>query len=694
MQPPYLTCHDLAAAYDSKVLFKNLSFTVHPGERWGIVGPNGAGKSTLFKLIKGVIKPVEGSLSIKNNVRAAFIDQKIDIPENLTVENILRDALPIEYDTDRQLLMVEQEINDHTALIEADPNLLENERWMNKLTSLNTKIAEIAGVPTDNIIESALKLGFLTELSDRVFSQLSGGQQKRVQIISALLKNPNLILLDEPTNHLDVQTVEWLEEFLLKIAEEGFSSFGFRSKQEELDPVAFIIVSHDRALLDTLVNKIFEIEFGTARKYDGNYEQYNEQKIQYLITEEKVRTKMANTMRRELEWLREGVRARTTKQTARIKRAHDLDKKLQNKNIQANLSKSSDLAFNATMMDEKRDKDDVMVMRQMNLGQQELVKCEHATILHPASETNDRFIFKDLNLIIKPGVRLALLGPNGCGKSTLLRYIADRKPPFSGIIKYHDLCSMSYFDQKRDTLDYNETVKNNISSSGDQVFFSGKYIHIMAYLDRFLFSKGDVNRLVSELSGGEQARLLLAQLMLDQGNLLLLDEPTNDLDIPTLQILEKNLVDFDGGVLFTSHDRYFMQKVATSLLTFTGEKNNSSRWLYFADLNQALEHLEKFEEVNKQKSNLDTKKAQAKKQASYRDIRTEKVKTAPKNNKEIFELEKRIMEIESVLPELISELETLYAEQKIYKDTQPLIQKIEELKQELNAAYKKLEELT
>ncbi len=703
MQAPYLTCHNLAAAYDSRTLFKNLSLSIHPGERWGIVGPNGAGKSTLFKIIKGLLTPLEGSVSLKNNVRTAFIDQKINFSNTLTVEEIIRANLPLEFDTDKQIDELEAQINAHTALVEENLALLEDKKWVSKLTLLNEKIAEVNGAPTENIIQSALKLGYLNDISSRLFSELSGGQQKRVQIIASLLTNPNLILLDEPTNHLDIQTVEWLEEFLLKIAEEGFSSFGLNANHEEVEPVAFIIVSHDRALLDTLVNKIFEIEHGVAKKYDGNYEEYNEQKIQFLLTEERIRSKMANTMRRELSWLRDGVRARTTKQTARIKRAHDLDKKLQIKNQNANLKKASELSFSATMVTEQRDQDDGMITKQLNLGQQELVKCKQVSILHPASSDANRLIFKDLNLIIKPGSRLALLGPNGCGKSTLLRYIAQRIEPYSGVIKYHDLCSMSYFDQKRDTLDYTETVRNNIQSSGDQVFFGGKHIHVMSYLDRFMFAKEDVNRTVANLSGGEQARLLLAQLMLDQGNLLILDEPTNDLDIPTLQVLEKNLADFDGAVLFTSHDRYFMQKVATSILTFLGETKGISDWMMFPDLNQALDHLETLAEVSKetnQSSNTHSKNKNKQKnnklasaEKNHREMDSPRPYSASKHAKEIANLEERIETIEALIVNLNADLEALYTAQKPFTETQPIVEKIDGLKIELRQCYQKLENL-
>ncbi len=688
MEAPYLTCHNLSASYDSTMLFKELSFAVHPGERWGIVGPNGAGKSTIFKMIKGLLKPVQGIISVRNNVRVTFIDQKINFDENLTVEQILRESLPIEYDTDSRILKFEQDLEQHFKLTEANPNLLENEKWLEKFTDLNVQMSEVTGTPTNNIIQSALKAGNLLELALTSFKNLSGGQQKRVQIVAALLKNPNLILMDEPTNHLDVQTVEWLEEFLLQIVEQGFSLFGFKSNEREIEPVAYVIISHDRALLDTLVNKILEVEQGEAKQYEGNYEAYSQLKLEHMLVEEKTRSKMANTMRRELEWLRSGTKARTTKQTARIERAKALDKNLNAKEKKASLNKNAELTFSAQMVGEQRDKDDFIVARHHNLGEQELIKIQGVSLAHPASQHDEHFLFQNLNLIIKPRMRVAILGPNGSGKSTLLNYIVDKLKPHSGEIKFHDLTHISYFDQKRNNMDYNDTIRKNIAPEGDNVFFGGKYIHIMSYLERFLFYKYDVNRTVSELSGGEQARLLLAKLMLEQGNVLILDEPTNDLDIPTLQVLEKNLIDFNGGVLFTSHDRYFMQKVATTLLTYLGEINKNAQWGLFPDLNQALEHVEKFQEEQKASRKNQTKLVNKNNVENLTSsVENKKRKLSFKEQKEYDVLEKRILHLEEIIPPLSAKLDELYAAQKSPSETKKLVEEIDTFQKELNSCY-------
>ncbi len=707
MEAPYFTCHNLSASYDgSQILFKGLTFAIHPGERWGIIGPNGAGKSTIFKIIQGELKPVEGTISLRNQIRVAFITQKIIFNESLTVEEILRQALPFEYDTDARTEKVEKELEDHFKIYETDPSCYENEKWVEKCNVLNEALSQISGAPTNNIIQSALKVGQLIELKDNEFQNLSGGQQKRVQIISALLKNPNLIFLDEPTNHLDIQTVEWLEEFLLEVAEQGFSLFGFKANENEVEPVSFVIISHDRALLDTLVNKILEVEDNEAKIYQGNYEDYNQQKLELISTNEKTRMKLANTLRRELEWLRSGTKARTTKQSARIERTKALDAHVQVKDKKASQNKKADMTFSANMVSQYRDANDSILTKHHNLGEQELVRLKSVTLDHPGN-FQGRFIFKNLNLILKPRSRIAILGPNGCGKSTLLNFIAQKTNPQSGEIKFHDLTHISYFDQKRNNLDYSETIRTSILPEGDHVFFGGKYIHIMSYLERYLFSKSDTNRPISDLSGGEQARLLLAKLMLEQGNVLILDEPTNDLDISTLQVLERNLIEFNGGILFTSHDRYFIQRVATSILTYLGEKNNCGVWEMFPDLNQALDHIEKFKSekssVNFVKNNSQEKIQDQKKldepqkinsvenSSAEQEKRTKKLSF--KEQKEFDLLEKRIFEIEELLSKLTEQLNDSY--QNLNLKNQDEIKKLNEkialLQKELTSSYAKWE---
>ncbi|WP_186649199.1 ABC-F family ATP-binding cassette domain-containing protein [Fluviispira vulneris] len=693
---PYLSCYNLSTSYGSTQLFNNLSFTVHPGERWGIVGPNGAGKSTLFRLITGTQDADTGSISIRNGIRVAIVNQKYSFDIEKTVEEILRDSLPEEYDLDLQIKKIEEEIDKHSLLAEENPDITSDLQWGEKLSDLNDKLINISGVGTDNVILSALKAGKLLSLRDRRFKNLSGGQQKCVQIVSALLKNPQLILLDEPTNHLDVQTVDWLEEFLLEVVEQGVGLFGFKPKNESTEPVAFVIISHDRALLDTLVNKILEIEAGESKQYDGNYEAYSQLKLENEIVEQKTRSKMANLMRRELAWLRTGAKARTTKQKSRIDRALALDKTLNAKNQKANLPKNAEMNFDALMTDEQRNNEDNIIPVVRNLGEQELVRFKNVSIKHPAAADDNHFVFQNLEFVIKPKMRIALLGPNGCGKSTLMNLVVNQIKPDLGEITYHELVKISHFDQQRQKLDPNETVRSTIAPEGEYVHFAGKYMHIMSYLDRFLFFKFDANRKVGELSGGEQARLLLAKLMLEQGNLLILDEPTNDLDISTLQVLEKNLCDFQGGVLFTSHDRYFVQRVATGLFTFLGEKNKNGirtgEWLMLPDLDQALESMEKYKEIDPNKK--PTEKAPLEVENKNANSQTKKAKLSFKEQRELDEIEKKIENLEANIEQLAQKLENAYANNLPYNETALISSEIQTKQSDLDLCYLKWEELS
>lgn len=691
---PYLNAYNLSTSYSTTKLFEDLSFAIHPGERWGIVGPNGAGKSTLLRLIEGVQTPDSGVISIRNGIRIAILNQKYNFSLEKTVEEILREALPIEYDSDLQARNIENEIHEHTLILEKNSEYAVDEKWNDKLILLQDKLMNLSGMSTENIIQSALRLGNLTQLNRMKFGNLSGGQQKRVQIITALLKNPQLIFLDEPTNHLDIQTVEWLEELLLEVVEQGSRLFGFKNKNETTEPISFAIISHDRALLDTLVNKILEIEAGEFKIYEGNYESYSQAKLEANIIAEKSKAKMLNLMRRELAWLRTGAKARTTKQKSRIDRALALDKVLYSKEQKSLLAKNVEISFHAQMTDEQRNYDDTIISVLRNLGDQELIRLNQVSIVHPGAKLDENnFIFQNINFVIKPKMRIALLGPNGCGKSTLMDLIVNKRQPAKGQVFYHDLVQISYFDQHRKALDFNATVREYIVADNDFVYFGGKHLHIMSYLERFLFYKFDANRKIAELSGGEQARLFLAKLILDQANLLVLDEPTNDLDIPTLQVLEKNLIDFQGGVLFTSHDRYFVQRVATNLLTYVGVSKNkddrSAQWLLLPDLDQALVEMEKFNEnTNSEKINSKSN------EENIENNLNKKKKLSFKEQKEIESLEEKISLLENEIAVLNTKLNDSFSSTKNHEIINNISKDLQEKQRLLEQSFEKWHELS
>ena len=739
---PYLTAHKLQMTHGANLLFDELSFAVHPGERWGIVGPNGAGKSTLLKCLTGETKPDAGTVSLRSGLRFAVVSQRYGFDISKTVRTILSEALPPEFQTQKKIEEVQQQIEQLSFDAEKNQDLYHSDSWLGSLSKLQDELEKYAGIGEENILQSVIQLGGLEEHEGKTIAELSGGLQKRVQILAALLGNPQLVFLDEPTNHLDVATVDWLEEFLLDIVEQGVGFLGFRNIASE--PFSFVLVSHDRALLDTLVNRILEIEGGETRTYEGNFEAYSEQKLLIIEQNEKQRDRMANLYRRELAWLRRGPAARTTKQTARIERAQKLEGTLATKDAKVAIKGNSKIELTAELTSFKRNNEDALIEHTETLGEQQLLVLDAVTLAHPAypdplnadplnadqstqshqsaqasqSARSQQFgrpsvICHGLNLVLKPRTRLALVGPNGCGKTTLLKAMRGEVLPIQGEVKRHELLNLAYFDQHRAELQQQETVLKTVCAEGEYVFFGRKYIHVMSYLERFLFRRSDCDREVSALSGGEQARLLLAKLMLQHGNLLVLDEPTNDLDIPTLQTLEANLQDFSGAVVFTSHDRYFISRVSTEVLNFQGYKEvtlsggrkaTCGIWESYPDLGQALS----FWDLAKTKHGLAAgnaskaasagKGGQGSAGADKSNKRDKQESIAQKKlswseEKELLTLEASIPKDEAALAALTAELDTAYQSSVPFGEVQALAAKVATLQEQLAKANQRWEEL-
>ena len=365
-----------------------------------------------------------------------------------------------------------------------------------------------------------------------VVDSLSGGWRKRVALARELARRPDLLLLDEPTNHLDVESIEWIEELLAAA------------------PFATITVTHDRLFLQRVATRILELDrrnAGGLLSVAGDYAAYLRVKEETMHAQERREVVLRNTLRRETEWLRRGAAARTTKQQARIQRASVLSGEVAELGTR-NRQRGVALDFEA---EERRTR--------------RLIEARGVS-----KSYGGRVIFRDVDVLLAPGVRLGLLGANGCGKSTLIRVLLGEEPPSGGKITRADGLQVSYFAQSRDALDPEVTVANTVCPDGDFVSFRGARVHVRGYLERFLFSAEQADLQVGKLSGGEQSRLLLAALMLRPAQVLVLDEPTNDLDLATLAVLEESLTDFPGAVLLVSHDRYFLDQVATTILAFDG----------------------------------------------------------------------------------------------------------------------------
>ena len=516
-----LRAFDLTLSFGSRTLFSDLELVIEAGERVGLVGVNGCGKSTLMKVLTGEVKPDTGTLQFQRGLRTSHLAQEpVFSPgatpsSELTVaQQPLRDAL------------------DEHERLSASLETNADERVLNRLSELVERIEHLGGWDTAHEARKLLdRLGVDPASWDQPIEQLSGGQRKRLAIARALLTHADLLMFDEPTNHLDAETVEWLED--------------------ELDSrdSALLLVTHDRSFLDGLVDRIIEVEPhvsdsqpGGLVSYPGNDEAYLEQKFVKLEEQKTGEHKRQQWIAQEVAWLRRGPKARRTKSKARIDRARKL---LSEKGFQRPRVPELQLAAAPRLS-------------------QTVIEASHLS-----KSFGETKILDDVSVILQPGERLALLGKNGAGKTTLIRTLLGELPPDAGTIRQGPKTRVVHYDQLRTALDDEKTVFE-AAWDDDWVTLGEKKMRLAEYLDDLLFPVPMQRMKVKGLSGGERNRLLLARLFLEGANVLVLDEPTNDLDLVTLNVLERLLLQFTGAVLLVTHDRYFLDKVATALLVFEG----------------------------------------------------------------------------------------------------------------------------
>jgi ATP-binding cassette subfamily F protein uup len=471
----------LSKKYGSAPLFRDISFTVSSGDCIGVIGPNGSGKSTLLEILAGRVKPDTGDVAVRKGTRLACVTQISDFAAGDTVLSVVEKALQ-------------------------NASVPQSERA--------GRIAETLG-----------RVGFTDRDIEAV--TLSGGWRKRLAIAEALVQQPDILLLDEPTNHLDLAGIAWLEGLLRNA------------------PFACVIVSHDRYFLENVATEVVELNRLYADgllRVKGNYSTFLEAKELYLHAQRKEQAALANRVHTEIEWLRRGPKARTTKSKSRIDKAHEMIGDLADLNARTR-STSAKIDFSAT-----------------NRQTKQLIVLDGVT-----AELGGRTLFKNLNFAVTAGMRVGLVGPNGSGKTTLLRLLRGELAPASGKIQRAEPLRMVYFDQSRQ-LDPDLTLRRALAPDSDAVIYQGSVIHVAAWAARFLFDPEDLNQRVGKLSGGERARVLISQLMLQAADVLLLDEPTNDLDIPTLEILEESLLEFKGALVLVTHDRYMLDRVSTVVL--------------------------------------------------------------------------------------------------------------------------------
>lgn len=495
--PPLINVRSISKSFGAEPLFQNVSFTVSERDRVGLIGPNGSGKSTLLRILAGSVEPDDGEIAVKKRIRLSYVEQESQFQPGATVKIVIEAAM------------------ENSAVPESERG---------------TRSAETLG-----------RAGFVDLQAEAL--RLSGGWQKRLAIVQALVQTPDILLLDEPTNHLDLAGIEWLEEVL---EEAAFAS---------------VIISHDRYFLENVATDMAELSRvypdGVLR-VKGRYSVFLEKKEEFLHAQSKRQEALENLVHGEIEWLRRGAKARTRKSKARIDKAGELMEELADLNSRTS-STTAQIDFSATDRKTKR-----------------LIELENVSYA-----IVERELFAGLNFIISAGLRVGLVGPNGSGKTTLLRLLRGEVAPSSGEISRADKLRIVYFDQTR-ALDPGVTLRRALAPEGDSVIYQDRVIHVASWAAKFLFKGEQLNQPIERLSGGERARVLIAQLMLQPADVLLLDEPTNDLDIPTLEILEESLLEFRGALVLVTHDRYMLDRVSTVVLGLDGRGGAEQ----FADYSQ------------------------------------------------------------------------------------------------------------
>ncbi|WP_288928928.1 energy-dependent translational throttle protein EttA [uncultured Maritimibacter sp.] len=493
-----------------KKCFENIRLSFLPGVKIGVVGVNGAGKSTLMRIMAGQDKDFTGEAWAAEGAKVGYLSQEPELDEGLTVrENVMLG-------------------------VKAKKDILDryNELAMNYSDETAEEMAELQDtIDAQNLWDLDAQVDVSMEAlrcppDDADVSSLSGGERRRVALCKLLLEAPDMLLLDEPTNHLDAETIAWLQQHLIEY--KG----------------TILIVTHDRYFLDDITGWILELDRGRGIPYEGNYSAWLEQKAKRLEQEAREDKSRQKTLQRELEWMRQGAKARQSKQKARIDRYNELADQSEREKI-----------TNAQ----------IVIPRGPRLGSK-VIEVEGLK-----KAMGDKLLIEDLSFSLPPGGIVGVIGPNGAGKSTLFKMLTGQEQPDAGSIEFGDTVDLAYVDQSRDALDANKTVWEEISGGAEVIDLGDAQMNSRAYCGAFNFKGGDQQKKVGLLSGGERNRVHMAKLLKSGGNVILLDEPTNDLDVETLRALEDALVDFAGCAVVISHDRFFLDRICTHILAFEGE---------------------------------------------------------------------------------------------------------------------------
>lgn len=510
--------HKVGKVYKQKHVLKDISLSYFLGAKIGVLGLNGAGKSTLLKIMAGLDKDHLGETTISKGYTVGYLEQDPKLDPEKTVRDVVAEGC-------QHIVDLLAEFDEVNAKFGEEMSDAEMDKLYAKQAELQDKLDASNAWDLDSRLDLAMD-SLNCPPSDQLCGVLSGGEKRRVALCKLLLQEPDILLLDEPTNHLDAETVWWLERHL----------------QDYKGTV--IAVTHDRYFLDNVAGWILELDRGQGIPFQGNYSAWLETKAKRLAIEEKQESKRQKSMKEELEWIRSAPKARQAKSKARIREYEQ--RQQQQREI-------------------RNETNELFIPPGPRLGNV-VVDFEDVSKAY-----GDRLLYEHLNFKLPPGGIVGVIGPNGAGKTTLFRMISKKEEPTSGKIKIGETVKLSYVDQDR-SLDLEKTILEVVSGGLDLLKLGGREVNARAYISRFNFSGEDQNKKIKELSGGEKNRVHLATMLKEEGNVLLLDEPTNDLDVNTLRALEEALIEYAGCAVVISHDRYFLDRIATHMIAFEGDQ--------------------------------------------------------------------------------------------------------------------------
>jgi len=590
---------DIKKQYDIKLLLNGVDFHLNEGERVTIVGQNGCGKSTLMKIIMGEEEPSEGKRVVNSSVQIEMLAQQPQFEPGLSVREAILN----------ELTELKEAKDDYDKLSLKVADDFDNEELLKKLEKVSSFLDHHNAWSLDDKIERIMQEFHLKAYENRPVISLSGGEQRRVALASLILKKPDVLLLDEPTNHLDVYMVEFLEEILLK------------------EKFTLLFISHDRHFIDTIATRVVEVDNQELISYTGGYLAYLEQKEARMHALKKGHENLLRLLKQEDAWLAKGVKAREKRNQGRKKRVFELRDE----------AKKNPTLIRKMMVELEREKKHFN--REESVSRKKMLfDIEAMSYSVPGKK-----LIENLTTRILQKDKIAIVGINGAGKSTLLKLMLGRIKPDSGVIKQGDF-ELGYFDQHREMLDNNKTlIETFCPDGGDQIDVQGTVFHVYGYLKSFLFPKEFLAKKVGMLSGGEKNRVALALLLSKKVDCLILDEPTNDLDIQTINILEEKLINFPGAILFVSHDRYFIDKIASKLFIFKGD----------GVVEESYQTYTEYLEIEKEMKELDALEKEVKTSAKKEEVSKEKKQTKL-SYKEQQDFDKLPEEIEALEEEMES----------------------------------------